>query len=135
MNNLINHVSPETAARLKAAGFPQPVKEIGQTWYSPKGELWIVSGKPWRDVFETIAKCVTSWEWEWPDNMEGFAYAPTATDILRELGEAYSLEFSANEYAIYYFDSDGRNYENSHTNPHELCALEWLKIHEKPAQK
>jgi len=134
MNNFINHVTPETADRLKAAGFPQPVPEFGQVWYEPKSERELICIKPANLVDRTFSFMYPSGTGTL-FNAKDIVFAPNATDILRELGEAYSLKFSANEYAIYYFDSDGRNYENSHANPHELCALEWLKIHEKAAQK
>lgn len=83
----MNHVTYETAVRLKEAGFPQPAPEAGQFWYgkksagqSVKGSLCVLIGTPTGALsFSPIDGLKNS------DN-NFFVFAPTATDILKELG-------------------------------------------------
>lgn len=133
-----NTVSSPTAQRLKAAGFPQPDIEAGQVWREER-YAHIVIGEmedgfsvcfesrtgPWIEVVETLIL----------KNLEGLVFAPTATDILAQLGDNYNLticsqffrveQMKADEYfVINYWQSD---------NPAEAAALAWLEIHEKKA--
>lgn len=40
----MNHVTFETARKLKDAGFPQPAMEWGQCWYSVNGHEILITG-------------------------------------------------------------------------------------------
>lgn len=132
MNNI---VSFETAKRLKEAGFPQPEPEFGQFWYNGSDLLvvvkylgakeWIacpLSGANWTRLFSAA--------FQRPIVFGEPVFAPSATDILRELGPGFVL----------YFDSPGRWVlsENNpyglctnHENPAEASAEAWLKLNEK----
>ena len=125
-----NAVSFETASRLKAAGFPQPeTVQEGQFWYS-----CIV-----RKTRERELRYINQFDRTGILPTEFFAcypyFAPTATDILAQLGDNYNLticsqffrveQMKADEYfVINYWQSD---------NPAEAAALAWLEIHEKKA--
>lgn len=76
----------ETAVRLKEAGFPQPTPEFGQEWYNPEYGLFVVGfiDAPYAraTIIYNNKSCVFS------KNLPNFSdcvFAPTATDILREL--------------------------------------------------
>ena len=89
-----NHVTPETAKKLKDAGFPMP---------PPIDPITLPSGQ-----------------------VLAFYNYPTATDILKELGENYCLHI--NEQWVCECFSDSEMYIQD--NPAESCALAWLAIHE-----
>lgn len=128
-------VSYETAVRLKEAGFPQPTPEAGQVWYhgllkkdaavlianfkthdgsQPSSTLYFLNGSGSSIVTKVAEESI---------------YAPTATDILREL-PSYSLFFSSlTRQWVGAFDEMAITY-NEH-NPAEAAAEAWLKINEK----
>ena len=125
-----NTVSFETAKRLFETGFPQPeTVQEGQFWYS-----CIV-----RKTRERELRYINQFDRTGILPTEFFAcypyFAPTATDILAQLGDNYNLticsqffrveQMKADEYfVINYWQSD---------NPAEAAALAWLEIHEKKA--
>lgn len=53
-------------------------------------------------------------------------YAPSATEILRELGDAYSLYYISKENR-YIVAQDGKVSASSHENAAEAAAMEYLK--------
>lgn len=128
-----NTVSPPTAQRLKAAGFPQPEPEAGQVWY--EGQKAYVLGKIEQRQLHGVyldGECFEACD---INAMRDDIFAPTATDILAQLGDNYNLticsqffrveQMKADEYfVINYWQSD---------NPAEAAALAWLEIHEKKA--
>ena len=132
-----NVVSYETAVRLKNAGFPQPEPEAGQLWYmigfdTPR--LAIVG--LWGTVDKRpVYRYLDANTWDFPDERES-TFAPTATDILRELGgdnglfsilggfEVWRVRVGYREEFIYRNDS-----------PAESAAAAWLKTHEKEEGK
>ena len=109
----MNFVTYETALRLKEAGFPQPEKERLQIWYNDKGVPSIIL-----NIF--LAR---------PDLC---VFAPTADDILRELGENYTLCYSMSDNGKEWFcDNTKHEYEiHSDENPAEACALAWFEYFE-----
>ena len=122
---MTNHVTPQTATRLKQAGFKQPVPASGQVWYLDD-EAAIVLAVHSNGVSYCRGNCNY---FERTDIfLSLFVYAPTAPDILRELGGNYTLSFLGKVSTctntslpapgllkmenIYY-----------HENPAEACAL------------
>ncbi len=109
----------ETARALKEVGFPQPEPEAGQVWYDKDGERFVclsstgymvaVDGG---DVFQA------------PD-MSGLIYAATATDILRELDEEYTLGYSKG-FEEWWCESD-TGYASRNTNSAEACAEKYFE--------
>lgn len=116
-------VTFETAKRLAEAGFPQPEHEHDKErfWYQRDGSL-IFLGHTVDDHCEPI---------------EGGSYfAPTATDILRELpGYALALLLSYRHQtgeAWFCWDIDQAETFFSHpTNPAEAAAEAWLYENDK----
>jgi hypothetical protein len=118
--------TPATARRLQAQGFPKPVPEPGQVWYTANDTPFI--------IVSIGAIIVGHMDIGWPDgevpfgtpplsSLESCAYAPTATDILRELGYEYRLSNSVfrggwiceKEYPDIF----------ANENPAEACAMAW----------
>ena len=115
----MQHVTFQTAIAMRDAGFPQPeTVEHSQSWYSCRDELFIINQKCHHTGISPGL-----WFACRP------AFAPTAPDILRELGEAYSLttcgpffrveQMRADEYFVVAYWQD--------TNPAEACAKAWLE--------
>ena len=115
----------ETARALKTAGFPQPKPEFGQIWYGPDGvACTFVEGLYWvcgdGDVFD-------------PPDLSEMTFAPTAPDILREVGGGdiglycFNKAFSVIQKGFY--DDPYEDYpEFTDSNPAEACALAWLEM-------
>jgi len=101
----------ETAKLLADAGFPKPAPDYGQTWYTHYG----------------IPGSVTAPS-KWSDN--GEVFAPTATDIMREL-PGWNLSYTKVFGWIVYWDAPGlpEPIQFSHENPAEAAAQAWF--HEK----
>lgn len=82
-----NVVNSETAKALKEAGFPQPKPEVGQFWYR--------DGKEYVCYFEAeVGFCfleLLTGESYTESDFLGANFAPTAPDILNELGGMYYL--------------------------------------------
>ena len=120
----MNVVSFETAVKLKEAGFPQPKPERGQMWWKVEDvdeyELLVIDEYRFTHVTvdgkfgeEIILK----------EDFEGLAYMPTVTDILRELGENYTLHAPGAD-GKWLVMCDLAGYE--HENPAEAAAPAWL---------
>ena len=127
-------VTPETAKRLKAAGFPQPELKAGQFWTAvryPDGTarhdaLLIIDHNNQLKPFDG-------------GNDPGYrtkgnaVFLPTATDILSWGGMTMAKLTWINA-------SDGMDFECLYDgdsfydkNPAEACADAWLASHQKPA--
>lgn len=140
-----NIVSFETAKALKDAGFPQPEPEAGQFWYSAfNGSNWLSivaheRGKP--DVLFFCPLYVLDWRHFFgatgvilgEDKTPGFA--PTATDILEQLGEYFSIgswkgKFVINQHPELLPEPIGApaRYHGTHDNPAEAAAAAWLAL-------
>lgn len=131
-------VSYETAVRLKEAGFPQPTPEAGQMWYYTR----FPDGTAKKNVL-----CILAHEYPYQDNLEALPldggericnprntqiYAPTATDILRELNFHHLRPLFGHKWAIHNHYELGDSFEIcTNENPAEAAAEAWLKINEK----
>lgn len=130
----------ETANRLKEAGFPQPDFATGQLWYNASGALSFIGKKEPGDDGKTYFFC-TSVDTARTERMipikDGAFYAPTATDILRELGPGHCVglynvsphTFASAEIKWLCVFPNQREY--SGINPAEAAARAWLSINEK----
>lgn len=122
-----NHVSAETALKLKEAGFPQPTPEFLQVWYSDESP-YMERIVMFNNALESrvVFLGADSIEYRYIDQL--YAFAPTATDILRELGSDYF--FSAIGPNLFEVDKiDPYTVGNEpcrHENPAEAAAKMWL---------
>lgn len=73
----------KTASLLKENGFPQPIKQFGQAWYSGDGLAWVIGRRFPDDPIKAI--CIIGTTWEHLHDTNGFVYAPTPTDIMEYL--------------------------------------------------
>ena len=116
-----NVVTPETARKLKEAGFRQPSYSMCQIWYDPNGMKWI--------------RMMPSY-WTNPEN--GFtvdnanfklaAFAPTATDILAELKGEYFLDFDAETEEFFALKSVGAAFKFSNKKGCEALADAYFRM-------
>lgn len=123
---MLDIVSFETAKQLKEAGFPQPELRDGQAWYWKHGDPYflyyhssvhaLLSPIGWAHAGKRILS---------KERRDIFfsetAYAPTATDILRELPGA-NLRWNGSTFFCKYRG------ETESQNPAEALAQMWLKI-------
>ncbi len=138
MNNI---VTPETANALKAAGFPQTEFETGQFWYGEsklptlisknfgEGEFichYIGSGKSQR---KRLSSTMLS---------EHDVFAPTATDIMKALGQKYVLWYDDSPKMQMWFCAKTADLLSEaqppfgHTSPAEAAALAFLDKNKAP---
>ncbi len=132
----LRFVTFETALRLRDAGFPQPKFSIRQTWYAylcpeiyPDGTEFYIANAGAENATRFIAVTedgfATTGEQE--GNRQGELYncsvlfAPTATDILREMAD-YELLSAAT--------SDTQQFIETITDP-EALAEAWLRLNAK----
>lgn len=121
----MQHVSHQTAIALRDAGFPQPEPAPGQYWYDLSGEIIQVLECHTDDIM--ILSKGNREIWISPSAFRRrFVFAPTAPDILRELGLGYGLyvsesgnTFVCRELSTIWTDE----------NPAEACAKAWLAKH------
>ena len=133
-------VSPATAAKLAAAGFPQPEPAPGQWWGDESGLVFIFAatngkytpvvhfiadGRPWVDDYFDA------------EDFSGLVFLPTLGDILRTehlLGYGVSMQYDTTESGLSWVcapmewsmpDMVSATHE---TNEHEAAALAWLEI-------
>lgn len=134
MNNVTTF---ETAQRLKAAGFPQPEIKVGQFWYNPDRELAAITHiQPVGFVFIGSLREVWSitQDAESDAAFNSYFYAPTTTDILRELGHEWDIGYTKqnsdfpNTWMVLH---EYKSIHFTHTNPAEAAALAYLSLHEK----
>ena len=117
-------VTFETAVKLKAAGFQQPEPQRGQAWYF----------ETWRQYQDGRDQELV-WDAHWlRNNMHetrgGVVFAPTATDILRELGYDFSLS-PLSDGRWFCDDQEDKSDAWFHESPAEACALAWLETNTK----
>ena len=134
-------VTFETAKRLKAAGFPQPEPAFGQFWYNRSGTPCIMSHRIDPES-SLIVKSLHGGAWYHMYEMKrngGFVFAPSATDILRELknnsGPLFWWSLSPDEAIAWRCVGLGAidtiAFDSRHENPAEACADAWLQLQEK----
>ena len=140
----MNIVTYETAQRLKAAGFPQPVVKEGQHWYKSEDVLLYIYRVGYKPENENrlLCSCVMPVDLHTP--VEGVvfnehdSFAPDATGILRELPSSSMLiifqEATPENGPV--FDCMVEPHTHSlKANPSEAAALAYLSIHEKQPTK
>lgn len=126
MNNV---TTPETAQRLKSAGFPQPEPKPGQVWHAGCDFEWPIIIVKSEMLVDGVEDGVV--------NPNFSIFAPTAPDILAELGVQYLFWFDGFEKVwicadnIAVFTDFFGGVKFTHTNPAEAAALVWLDKHEK----
>lgn len=121
-------VSFETATRMKAAGFPQPQPEFGQSWFVmwsvwQIGVVGFIANRAWQDGLIRVAIESEAEKIYGNKQFENFVYAPDVADILAEMPDTpfrYSKKYKAFVCGAY-----------EHENPAEASALAWLNINEK----
>lgn len=136
---MANHVTPQTATRLKQAGFKQPEQKPGQFWYLQNRLYFIVA-----ILTDTAGKTAILYEVceenRNPDPMpvrlpfsDVFVYAPGVTEILSELGEDWALSkvgedwFCESIYAEWLEQKKG----TVNSNPVDACAEIWITKQKK----
>lgn len=112
-------LSFETAKRLKDAGFPQPEFRTGQFWFHG-GTGGLYFGQYVYDDLALKLIQVGGHDWfEWDrEKVDNIVFAPTATDILRQLGGLFDLSFDCGEF----WCRDEKDF-----NPAEAAAAAWLE--------
>ena len=113
--------TPAAARRLKELGFPQPVPAPGQVWYSANEMLFFLVAKADGQLFFCT---VHGAAFGAADNLQKCAYAPTAPDILRELGQDYRISYFPFRGGWVCEAAFPEVYANE-TNPAEACAEAW----------
>jgi len=137
----MEHVTFKTAPLLAHLGFQQPENiECGQVWVTPEGdELLTITSR-----FD-YGKAIITWDFfainlnkavsGVPEDSvkKHFVFAPTATDILKELGEDWKLSAATLPINGVYWTciNSIENYGSTDKNPAECAAMAWLQIHEK----
>jgi exonuclease III len=123
-----NVVTFETARALKEAGFPQPDPEYLQVWYEEFNPF--VEGWSREDSRHIIG--IGRFEiWHEDFDMSEYYFAPTATDILRELPETSLISRIENDFQCRVMSPDFRQrceYARRDTNPAQACAAAYLEI-------
>jgi len=130
-----NVVTPETARKLKEAGFKQQKPEVGQIWHNEFGSSIVVEANWVLIKAFRIAGYAKRDDYQLKPFLDNHVFAPTATDILRQLALAKPdsafrnyLEFDAlsNLYCATY-----EMEETCNENPAEAAALAWLEKYAK----
>lgn len=138
-------VSFETAKALRVAGFPQPSVQIGQVWYNNLKCMSVVVKYYGNDFSDgkhfggcSLVDGSSGNDFSEADIRSACFFAPTATDILRELPNKilfwkYENIFVCgvqvvgdNDYYTIQFETVYK-----HENPAEACALAWLEKNKK----
>lgn len=131
----MNHITtPDTSKRLKAAGFPQPQYKRGQFWYDADGIEFLVFGFNGETISGTYLQRGGYFGGGKVD--KGDCFAPTAADILKELGFEFNLWYSIQtEKYMLQKDvghlMDAPEIVSSHENSAEAAAKAYLSIYEK----
>ncbi len=126
---MTDYVTPQTATRLKQAGFKQPVPAPGQVWLMGDYIVFVC-------LVETVASHTVYYYVRIGEAYAGFTsivtdfhtYLPTAPDILRELGQSAALLYDQDEFLPGYlngFNGFMGFLQPHNENPAEACALAW----------
>lgn len=127
-----NVVTPETARKLKEAGFPQPVKvECGEIWYSANDKAFVI-------ICHSARSAVIGWTGLTSSitgtlqltALQSCTFAPTATDILSDLGNDYHIGMLDGVFVsgLHQF---GQSDLQFNYNPAEAAASAWLEKYAK----
>lgn len=116
----MNHVTFETAKRLKEAGFLQPgTWTYGCVWYTPV--LRFLLDDQHDAYIRDDGMCALM-------NRENSYYAPTATELLPDGWVMYKKDNGWEVMELYAVQPSPRFW---HTNPHEAAALAALFVNSK----
>lgn len=133
-------LSYETSVRLKEAGFPQPTPEPGQFWYTSAGLLCWIARKELGGAFRLCDTTGTAFRTLYVDFNKDLLFAPTATDILRELPNYYYIRKykyetdDVNRFSIFCELQESlltQIAKGVNINPAEAAAEAWLQLNEK----
>lgn len=131
-----NVVSFETAKALRDAGFPIPDIQIGQVWYNDLKEPSVIVQRD--HEFKTqwagchLGTGATGNMFKASEIKENCCFAPTATDIMKELGRHFSMSIDYIGWIVRHHDlSEHGVGRHVHENPAEACALAWLELKKK----
>lgn len=132
---MTTHVTPQTATRLKQAGFPQPEQKPGQFWYL-QDRLYVIVTVLTYKAGKTAILYEICGEHRDPDPLpvslpfsDAFVYAPGIEEILRELGGSHHLEYYAPEDEFAVWGADGRKFN---ANPAIVLSVAWASKQGKP---
>lgn len=125
----MSHVTPQTAPALKAAGFPQPAitPAVGQVWYNTAGTPYHITAAD-GDRCDYVAGEILFID----RYLFNEVFAPTAEDILQELGAWHYLRWlpTSGEWGCFEVDHNGRTLKQfRNTNAAEACAAAYLNLH------
>ena len=119
----MSHVTPETARRLKDAGFQQPEPQRGQLWYNNSGIEYVIT------LSDNLGMCdyVTPSGHLWIERglNDGEVYAPTATDIMQHL-PGWCLSFENGIWVCRLEEDEFVLAEFRSSNPAEAAAEAWF---------
>jgi len=145
-------VTVQTAAKLAAAGFPQPSPAPGQWWGDESGKIifviktWVSGGRKYFAVLTNVENTdipVIDFYFDARD-FTGLVYLPTVGDMLRELyGDQIGIDENglfAVSTAVYREEGEdgsdcysGGIVSARHEHPAEAAALAWLSLNSSPA--
>ncbi len=124
-----NVVSFETAKALREAGFPQANPTQGQFWYDDKKRMFVICAVNKKSVDGMWIGRGTAFKSQMSD---ADIFAPTATDIMKELGRHFSMSIDYIGWIVRHHDlSEHGVGRHVHENPAEACALAWLEMKKK----
>lgn len=125
----MNHVTPQTAQLLKDAGFPQPEPALGQMWgfvRFPEGTArHYKTGIICQYDYQRLVIWCGLGEFEWLKPADQ-TFHPTATDILKEIGEDYTMVSKPTGFFVIYNAGPYHSYAAKNENPAEAAAKAWL---------
>lgn len=139
----MNVVTFETAKRLKDAGFKHSDSADNTFWYA------VFNDGIFKSYHSAYGYMASIWLWDtqtpssppvmanpiqWEQTNEAKVFfAPTSTDILKELGYDFALKFfdDSKKFCCWQDNQDGSWQTWTDQNPAEACAAAWLSIHEK----
>jgi hypothetical protein len=136
-------VSFETAKKLKEVGFPQPEPAVGQAWWIeigtdgtvPPALIQIIPNQielaRLAEIHFDGISILDSFRSFYGGGSDGYYFAPTATDILKEASNNMMIGYSPfGGFEVY---TNHRCLVNGipdaqHANPAEACAAAWLEL-------
>ena len=133
----MNHVTFKTALALKAAGFTQPLPKLAQLWYFHSGDNAIVLWpKPEYGGLNLVLSTMGGSIYAGDKFNEIAVFAPTAIDIMKELGRDFSLSYMNGEWFVLKSTGDFLPISSEpsvwkHIMSAEAAAMAWLALNKK----